>query len=1051
MKRNFHKILSAALAFSIGLNLYAQGAVTGKNFDNFSINQNFGENDINMLTLPNGFTVLVKEDYSQGLVHATFSCRAGFSSQTADTAGFFPLYTQLFFSTDQEKFDRLSEITQITSSCNADSSTYTTDITRESFESLIELFAKCAIYPSFEDAVLKKQYEEMKEQVVSYAASTTGFINSSIDARIFSETPWKHDSGVYPSAFRNLSIPEVRAILSDIGNRWYTPKNSALFICGNISKEEVYAICKKHFSDWPQYFAPYSFESNGEQKLKVNTKKKFVITDDALSKDLTQVVVQYTGLSMSQADILSAAYNSSSSPYRTLELSDPAIAIRSKDYLSAAVSHSSSSSRLILQALLESPYSFSETKPNNIPDAAQQAELFVTKAKEASKLSKNDFENAQNEILVKYKGQSGNSILTMELLSDFWGFCPDRSSQGFYSRFNQLIKDVISEDLFTLSKAAQRDVPYVFVLVSNESYLNAKDSFDFYGYERITTENSSWYADKKNIEKALESLAEKDDPQKQETAFNQKSPAQRFFEANEKTISSFKLKNSIPVVVKETKDSQTTVISICIKGGEAASPATEHFLRTVMVNHFAVNIQKEINRLKAENSFKGQSEVRSRTDESLSYIDIHCGAEDCAAALTACTTAIIYGDILPVTADHLVYEQRTQWLTKSADLSFQMRNKAFQSIYGNNAFSNAFTTDKDILQKTTYSSIQDCYTQLLNASLYSIVLTGDVSVKDAQKMCEASFGLLKKQKKNNSEISIPAANVKNTSVKFALKHTFTTDRPAEEASPESPILIPTSDFTDPVQFYFAAPDNSKDRMIFNALLYEIAARMEKRLGDICDAYASEATAILPVGGICTNGVLHTNSFYNAYKLSVQALQKDLTAAVKDEDNILQENEKERINEILNIIKELQEKNINSENEENNKNSENEISEKSFIETENSENEKTENNDFSYTEQEYKIAEMEYEKRLPNYYVPAKESELTSKIKNRWMVQFLKNTQSNDGTSLLLQEGIREGNATLYLSTFIEAEKLSAKDFLEILQKYLPANPVFKCYSQDSQK
>lgn len=1037
MKRTI-KLIAAAVFTLLNLtNLYSQGAVTGKSFNSASVNQNFGEEDVNMLTLPNGFSIFIKEDYSQALVHATFSCRAGFSSQTAKTAGFFPLYTQMFFSTDEKSYDKLSEITEIVSSCNADSSTYTADITRDRLEDLIALIAKCAIYPSYDDATLSRKYNEIKEQVISYAASTTGFINSSIDARIFSETPWKQDSGVYPSAFKDLSIPEVRSILSDIGNRWYTPKNSALFICGNISKEEVYTICKNHFSNWPQYFAPYSFDNSDETKLPKSNQKKYVITDDSFSPEFTQIVMQYTGLTMSQTDILSAAFNSPASPYKTIELSEEAIAIRSKDYLSAAVSHSSSSSRLILQALMEKPYNFAETKPSNIPDAAQQAELFVKKAKEATKLSESAFENAQNEILSKYKGQSGNSILTIELLSDFWGFCPDRSSKGFYSRFNQLIKDVISEDLFSLYKSTQKDTPYVFVLVSTENYKKAKDSFDFYGYERITTKNSSWYADSGKIATAMETISGKNENnQKAQVTFNMKSPAQRFFEANENTIHSFKLKNSIPVVVKETKDSATTVISICIKGGEAASPSNEHFLRTVMVNYFAVNIQQEINKLKSENKFKGQCEVRSKTEETLSYITLHCGAEDAKAALTACTTAIIYGDILPLTADHLVYEQRSQWLTNSADLSFQMKSKAYQAFFQGKDFANAFTTDQSILQKTTYASIQNSYTQLLNAALYSIVIAGDINEKSAKEMCEESFGLLKKQRTKLPNDSLPSPQVKNTTVRVQLKHTFTTDRPAEEASPESPILVPTTDFEDPVQFYFSAPENYKDRIIFNALLYEISARMEKRLGTICDSYVSEATSILPVGGICTTGILHTNSFFNAYKLSVQALTKELNAAIKYEEELAVANETERQEQIKKIL----ENNLK-------------ISLGLTTEDDAKTDEETQKllNEHEYTSQEKKIAEKMYEASLPEHYVPKEQSELAEKIKNRWMIIFFKRTQSNDGTAQLLQEGIMENTPTQYLKAFIEAENLTAKDFLKILTEYLPANPVFKCYSTDSQK
>ena len=45
----------------------------------------------------------------------------------------------------------------------------------------------------------------------------------------------------------------------------------------------------------------------------------------------------------------------------------------------------------------------------------------------------------------------------------------------------------------------------------------------------------------------------------------------------------------------------------------------------------------------------------------------------------------------------------------------------------------------------------------------------------------------------------------------------------------------------------------------------------------------------------------------------------------------------------------------------------------------------------------------------------------------------------------------EGNATEYLSNYVELEKATDKMFLEILERYLPEDPIFKVFSVDSKK
>src|SRR5574344_1286951 len=140
---------------------------------------------VRTFTLENGFTLFVQEDHSAALVRTELAVRAGFSAQSPSTAGFFPLYTKLLFSDSD-----------ITSSCNADSATFVTTSAPSVLPHVLSQIAVALKTPSFPDSTLKPAYIDMKKEVLAYASSTTGFINSAIDARLFSEAPWKQDSGI---------------------------------------------------------------------------------------------------------------------------------------------------------------------------------------------------------------------------------------------------------------------------------------------------------------------------------------------------------------------------------------------------------------------------------------------------------------------------------------------------------------------------------------------------------------------------------------------------------------------------------------------------------------------------------------------------------------------------------------------------------------------------------------------------------------------------------------------------------------------------------------
>lgn len=843
---------------------------------------------VRIFTLANGFSLFAKEDRTSALVRIEFVAKAGFSSQSPSDAGFFPLYANLFLSSAKNTKTDDTDMSQFISSCNADSSTFIVNSTSSNVEKLLSKLSDCVLHSKFSDSSIKREYEAMKTQVNEYNASVTGFINSAIDSRVFSDSPWKQDSGIYPSLFTNYKIAEVRTILSNIGNNFYTPDNCAIFISGNISTDDAYRLVEKYFSEWSGIVSVSASSSltmsstgNGSFEQTKKRQRKFVLADDSFSKELTQIVVQYTSLSQSQADILAASFTGAQSPYKAAILKEPSLAVRSKDYLTAASAQKNGSSRFILQALMEAPYSFApnNSKDARLPDACEQAELFIKTAAQAANLSRSDFIYAQNLISSKYKSETGSSSESMSLLADYWALDSSPSAKkrygDFYTRFLNLVYNAQNQSESTTAAAIQNESPFVFVLVNTDVYEKQKASFEKEGYILVTTKNASWYKDeivRKSVYDSEQQIASTQN--EIQNAAPQLSDAQLFYNANKPLFFSTTLSNSIPVVIKQNPQSQTALISIAISGGELSSPDTERYLRTTLINAFARNIQRYIDTLRQQNTFYGETKIAAWTEDTASYITISCMADDIPQALLATTNAILYGDVEPVIADSLVAEQKNQWLLKSANLLYQMSSSALGTIYSGTSFEKLFDADTSILKNTKYNSFPREYTKLLDASLYSIVITGNTDPKKITSYAQNSIGLLQQQTERTVLVPEMPTFTKMTRT-VRLRHTYTTDIPADEAGERPEILVPTTDFYDPVQFWFEPPSSIQEIPLFNALLYELQNRMQKECGPAIPCSVQTATPILHIGCIQGEKILHTASFLAAYKKVLRSLLTDL--------------------------------------------------------------------------------------------------------------------------------------------------------------------------------
>lgn len=798
------------------------------------------QRQLKIMTLPNGFRIYFLKDAASPVFHAEFLSRAGFSAQTASTTGLAPLFAKL---TGAE--------------CLADCTKLSADFAADYLETALSQMAAQVTKPFFSDEDLKRCYNELRSEVNKNALSSSGFINRAIDSRIFRDAPWKHESGIYPALFGSKTIPEVRTALYDFAARFYSPELCALFISAGTSEQSVYNACLKAFGNWESAATAVntacSTVNNAEKTEAPSAQKKFVLVSEEFPDDMTQIAVQYTTLPFHLADLAAAALNEGDSDFKKNACADSTLSIRSADYTDVSSARKNGSSRLIFQALMENPV-------QNPPPL--QAQAFTAATKEMTQISRAQFVGAQKKIDAKNRKLTSAAASEISLLANFWAASPLTDAAHFYESFLESFHKIHSAQESQIAEYLSKEEPFVFVLAGKKLYAKNRAQFEKLGYETVTQKNVSWYDDKLILAKALENAAEK----KEEVPLKKEDSG---FSRNESRtqIKTFTLSNGIPCALHKTQGSMTSSVSVSIDSDRGMLLPSD--MRTVLVNALAQKIQEAA----VKENIADQTVIKSWRESGTSFITIDALSENLGALLEAAVSSLIYEEISPSAADTLIGEWNAQKLMSEASLSNQMKTAAYSVLYAGQI------PQDNSLSQIEYKDILLGYSTLLDASLYSISISGGIDFSKTEGSLKKTFGLLKNRNIKNKETQTAPEYKPRRTATVKLRHTYTSDLPAELAPKESPVLVPTKEFSDPAQIYFIPAQNSADCDTINALAIELAQTMnEQTQTDLF--YARTGTQTEPCMIECRKTKSRT-FFLDAYKNACTHLLKKLSGDKKD--------------------------------------------------------------------------------------------------------------------------------------------------------------------------
>ncbi|MBP5283728.1 MAG: hypothetical protein J6Y93_03580, partial [Treponema sp.] len=495
---------------------------------------------------------------------------------------------------------------------------------------------------------------------------------------------------------------------------------------------------------------------------------------------------------------------------KKLLLKQKNLAIMAGEYINVASAQTKNSSRLIIQSILE------KTKVSPVV----QSELFLEISRHAERFSQEDFNREARLYESYFQELSDNSSLLMEALAE-WN---SHSDSDFFSRSQTLS----SQNAAELEISYLEQTPFVFVLVNSAVYARYEKEFKKQGYTLITRKTAPWYERQKYRDFFRTQNVK---PEKSDADSDIRNASLKFIKENRAQISGFTLTNGIPVTVKKTPSSNTTAVMLTISGGELLFADKTPGLCSLLTNALAANMRRLIDELYSQGVLSSTVNVTARTTAEYSVLTVTCPSDQVNECLSLMSRAIIYSDISPALADGIAYDLRTQWRMQTGNPEFQLLCEAVRMMYSK-PYVNLFKDKEDKPAAMEFTQISSSYPLLLDSTRFSLVIaggtTGDESLTTALNSTFGVLGTTAQTHSTGSGVSKPS--VPRKTKKVQLRHQFFTDISADKAGPRPAVLVPTTDFSDPLIYIFECPDlSSTDLALFNSLLYELQDRLQKKL------------------------------------------------------------------------------------------------------------------------------------------------------------------------------------------------------------------------------
>ncbi|MFN3981112.1 MAG: M16 family metallopeptidase, partial [Caldilinea sp.] len=211
-------------------------------------------------TLPNGLTILVREDHTSPVTVLQGSLRVGAAHETPEQAGLAAfvagMLTRGSAHYDYSAFNAAVENVgaSLTASADIHSTDFSITSLAEDFEQMIRLLADIMRRPTFPEDHIER-LRRMKLVHIQEREQDT----ASVAARRFNESLFgrRHPYGRATEGYIETVSALRRQDLVDFHTCWYTPRGGVLAIAGDVDARRIVDVMADALGDWQMNAPPH--------------------------------------------------------------------------------------------------------------------------------------------------------------------------------------------------------------------------------------------------------------------------------------------------------------------------------------------------------------------------------------------------------------------------------------------------------------------------------------------------------------------------------------------------------------------------------------------------------------------------------------------------------------------------------------------------------------------------------------------------------------------------------------------------------------------------
>lgn len=200
-------------------------------------------------TLPNGLTVILKEDHTSPVAAFQMWVKVGGADEPAEYAGIAHVFEHMLFKGTEKR--KVGEIGREVSAAGGDINAYTANdqtvyhlvLASRYFDTGLDILADATQHSSFDPVELKKELEVVIEEIRRGEDNADRALSEAIDAAAYRTHPYGRPVIGYVDTVRKITRP----VVLEFFHKWYVPNNMTLVIVGDFKAKEARAKIAKAF------------------------------------------------------------------------------------------------------------------------------------------------------------------------------------------------------------------------------------------------------------------------------------------------------------------------------------------------------------------------------------------------------------------------------------------------------------------------------------------------------------------------------------------------------------------------------------------------------------------------------------------------------------------------------------------------------------------------------------------------------------------------------------------------------------------------------------